>query len=258
MRNAFSVVIGLVACAVVAGCEEPAPTPAAVASSAPAVTTVAVIPKPAPTPSAPAVLAEIECAAGSNVDFHDKVLEAEVRRKLQKPEGTIARAELAKIKSINLAKGEPVDYLDPCVFPYLTQVKDLFLGPGKLSDLAPLAKLSHLTALRAASNMVTDVTPLAGLKALDRLDLANTPIVDVKPLATLTNLTDLQLDGTQVKDVSALVTLSKLERLSLQRTPVKDVAPLKALKKLKFLYVAGSQVDDPHAAANPGLKIISD
>jgi internalin A len=244
-------------------CDQPAPTTTTAAKEVTPTPVVAVKPTVAATPSAapsvaPVSASEIECKAGGAVDFHDKVLEDEVRRKLQKPEGEIKKSELSKIKSINLAKGAPVDYLDPCVFPHLTGVKDLFLGPGKLSDLRPVAKLSHLTSLRAAANAVTDISPLSSLKALDRLDLANTAIDDVKPLATLTNLTDLQLDGTQVKDVSALVTLTKLERLSLQRTQVKDVSALKALSKLKFLYLQGTSVDNPAAANHPGLKILTD
>lgn len=208
--------------------------------------------KPPSTPPA-----EIECAEGKNADFHHKGLEAEIRRKLEKPEGVITKAELGKVKSVNLAKGEPLDYLDPCIFPYLTGVKDLFLGPGKLSDLSPLKKLSRLESLRATANQVSDISVLADLKLLDRLDLANTAVSDVRPLAELENLTELQLDGSRVSDISPLSNLPKLERLTLNRTAVKDIRPLKTVTTLKSLNVSGSAVTDPETIARRGLEIIS-
>ncbi len=201
--------------------------------------------------------ADIECAEGKNVDFHHKGLEAEIRRKLEKPDGVITKAELAKVKSVNLAKGEPLDYLDPCVFPHLTGVKDLFLGPGKLNDISPLSKLTRLESLRATANLVSDISPLANLKLLDRLDLANTLVDDISVLAGLKNLTELQLDGSKVTDISPLANHPKLERLTLNRTGVKDVRPLKTVTTLKSLNVSGSAVDDPEVVARRGLEIVN-
>lgn len=251
---------------IVAGCDEPKPQPeqstAALQSQAAASAKLQEIlakqaAEKAKKKDEPAVEgADIECAEGSQVDFHDKVLEQEVRRKLGKPEGEIAKSELAKIRSINLAKGDPVNYLDPCVFPHLTGVKDLFLGPGKVSDLSLLSKLTRLESLRAAMNRVSDVSPLSNLKNLDRLDLANTPVTDISPLASLTNLTELQLDGSQVSDISPLANLKKLERLTLNRTQVKDISPLRSITTLKSVNVSGAPVSDPEAIARRGLEII--
>jgi internalin A len=200
---------------------------------------------------------KIECKEGPDADFHDKGLEAEIRRKLEKPDGVIKKADLAKVKSVNLARDKEakVDYLDPCIFPHLTQVKDLFLGPGELTDISLLSKLSKLVSLRASMNQVSDVSALKNLKNLDRLDLGHTQIVDVSALSGLTSLTELQLDNTKIKDVSPLAGLKNLVRLSLQRTEVKDIAPLKSLEKLKFLYIAGSMVEDPYTVARPGLQV---
>lgn len=203
-----------------------------------------------------AAVEKIECADGKNADFHHKGLEAEIRRKLEKPEGVITKAELAKVKSVNLAKGDPLDYLDPCIFPHLTGVKDLFLGPGKLSDISALAKLTRLESLRATANQVSDIRVLADLKLLDRLDLANTAVSDVSALADLKNLTELQLDGSRVSDISPLANLPKLERLTLNRTAVKDVRPLKTVTTLKHLNVSGSAVTDAEVLSRRGLEIV--
>lgn len=179
----------------------------------------------------------ISCKDGPVADFHDKELEAEVRRRLEKPEGEIKVSELGKIKALNLARaGVSVDYLDPCIFPHLTGLRDLFLGPGKLSDLSQLAQLKNLEALRASMNQVSDVSPLAGLEKMDRLDLGRTQVKDIKPLAGLTNLTELMLDNTKVT----------------------DIAPLAALEKLKVLGISGAPVENPTAIARPGLKIVDE
>ena len=247
------------------GCESP-PSPAKEekASQVETQRTAALQPAPVQTVAATAraekkpARPEIECAQGNTADFHDPQLEREVRRKLQKPEGKISKAELKTIRSINVARGGAVDFLDPCIFPHLTGVRDLFLGPGKLDDLSILAKLPRLESLRAAMNQVSDVTPLATLRKLDRLDLSNTLVRDISPIAKLTQLTELQLDGTQISDVSPLAKLENLERLSLQRTQVREIAVLRPLKKLKYLYVQNSPVDDPFTVARPGLRVVTE
>src|SRR5690606_31494843 len=105
----------------------------------------------------------------------DAALEQEIRRKLGKPEGAIKKSELRTIRSVNIAKaGAQVDYLDPCIFPHLTGVKDLFLGPGKLSDISLLKHMRGLMSLRASMNRVEDIGVLAGMPHLDRVDLGRT------------------------------------------------------------------------------------
>ncbi|HEX2731342.1 MAG TPA: leucine-rich repeat domain-containing protein [Polyangiaceae bacterium] len=200
---------------------------------------------------------KIECKEGPNVDFHDAGLEAEIRRKLEQPDGPVKTSDLAKVKSVNLARdpSHKVDYLDPCVFPHLTQVKDLFLGPGSLSDLTPLAKLTRLESLRLSMNQVSDLSPLKDLKKLDRLDLGYTQVQNLAPLAGLTSLTELQIDNTKVSDLTPLSGLTNLVRVSLQRTEVKDISPLKPLTKLKYVYIAGSRVEDAYSIARPGLQV---
>ena len=216
-------------------------------------------PAPVPIPKEEKIVVkEIVCEEGATVDFQHEALETEVRRKLDQPEGQIKKSDLRKVRSVNLAKGEPLDYLDPCVFPYLTEVRDLFLGPGNLEDLSPLAALTKLSSLRASVNKVHDVSVLSKLVQLDRLDLGRTQVSDLTPLASLTNLTELQLDSTPIEDVSPLANLTKLERLSLRQTRVKDISSLKPLKALKQIDISGAAVDDPYALARPGLRVIEE
>jgi internalin A len=179
-----------------------------------------------------------DCPKGPNLVFDDPAVEQAVRFKLQKPTGSISRADLGRLRSLNLSQVQ-VDELDICLFPHMKALRELFLGRGQLDDLSPIAELVHLESLRASMNRVRDLAPLAKLTKMDRLDLGLTQVADLTPLSGMTELTELQLDDTPVEDLKPLGPLKKLERLSVQRTRVKDFSPLAGLKSLKFLYVSG-------------------
>ena len=256
------------AVAVLAGCKEP-PAPEKTSTPTPSATTAQVA--PSATASAAAAVAdagtttvagktkpEIKCENGPTAVFHMPGLEADVRKKLAKTKGEpISVKELANIKSINVTN-DKVDWLDPCIFPKLTGMKDLFLGEGELDDLSLLASHSQLISLRASINKVKDISPLSNLTKLDRLDLGRTAIRDVDALSTLINLTELQLDGTDIETLRPLSNLKKLERLSIKNTRISDVSPLAGLTNLKSLTTGGSPVSDFHslgALVSRGLKI---
>jgi internalin A len=220
--------------------------------------------KPVPSVTAAAVYdagppsrPKIVCGPGPAVDFHGNApLETEVMRKLGRDGGTVTQNDLKSIKSINLSQAT-VNDLDPCVFPLFTGMKDLFLGPGDLDNLAPLATLTQLITLRASINKVRDITPLTKMTQMDRLDLGRTSVQDVGPLANMTALTELQLDDTMVTDLTPLASCKNLERLSIRNTPVVDISALKNLKKLKYLYIEGSPVADTSVVQGiSGLKIV--
>jgi internalin A len=198
----------------------------------------------------------------ATVDFGgDTVLEAEVRRKLDKASGDITPADLGRVKSLNLTAAQERQ-IDPCIFPMFTSVKDLFFGPGSFDDLVPLQKLTTLESLGIASSPVKDLHPIEGLKRLDRLDLAHTLVGDaeLKSVGGLVNLTELVLDECPVIDLTPLSNLKKLEKLSIARTQVKNLAPLAGLQKLKSLRIVDSQVTDVSPVqplVSAGMKLLT-
>ncbi|HEY4105771.1 MAG TPA: leucine-rich repeat domain-containing protein [Polyangiaceae bacterium] len=248
-------------------CDDPAKPDAA--ASAAATASAAPSAKPAPSaaapeaekPPPPKVTKKLEdCPKGPNVTFDQKEIEAEVRKKLQKPDGAITNADLKKVKSLNLSQVKMAG-LDICIFSQLTGLKDLFLGPGDYDDLTPIASAKDLESLAASRNQIKDLTPLAKLTKLDRLDLGRSQVSDLKPIAGLTSLTEIALDDCPVEDISPLAKMTKLEKLSIQRTKVKDASPLKAIKGLKFVYVAGTPADEDGLTLAPlrgnGTKVIN-
>lgn len=249
---------------VLLGCEAPAPSAEPgedKGTSAQALAPAPHVVEPAPAAPVPSLEPVVEkkvivCPPAPRVQFNDPALEAEVRRKAQKPEGTLTLADLRKVRSVDLTRaGGKVESLDPCIFPLLTSLHHLYVGAGTVTDLSPIKGLTKLEGLRLSMNPVTDISALAGMSQMDRLDLGRTQIRDLSPLKGMTKMTELMLDDTPVEDVSPLAGLTKLERLSIKRTRVTDVSALRSLTKLKFLYVAGAPVENPGAAARPGLKI---
>lgn len=241
-------------------------TPADAAASA----TAMALPPPsaaaASTPPAPALpkKSAADCKPHpASIDFgDDTALENEVRRKLGKDAGTIAPADLAQIRSLNLASAK-VRQIDPCIYPMFASLKDLFLGSGDYDDLSPLTKLTTLEALRVSLSHVKDLRPIEGLKRLDRLDVSHTQVGDdeLKSVGQLANLTELMLDETRVTDLTPVSNLKKLERLSIKQTGVQSVAALAQLRGLKFLYIFGtSQLSDLSPILplqSGGLKVIT-
>ena len=253
----------------VAGCDEEkkkADILARTASSADAALPVATA---APTPSESASgVASAEpskpkdgvCPPGPELMLTDKDFEAELRLKLTKPTGPLKTSDLANVRSLNLTKKKSLDELDACLVPKMSGLKHLYLGPGKLRDLKPIANLIGLESLRASINEVDDLKPLEKLVLLDRIDLGRTHVRDLAPLATLVNLTELQLDDTQVADLAPLSKCKKLEKLSIKHTNVIDVSALKGLDKLKFLYVEGcaiSNLDTIQPLVARGLRVVT-
>jgi internalin A len=251
----------------VAGCDEPSAAPTAPEAAAPAPT-----PTPAPAPApveaaapAPAFVKKLasDCKPHpATIDFgDDAAMEKEVRRKLSKDKGPITPGDLAQIKSINLSQ-ETIHQIDPCIFPMLTGMKDLFLGSGDYDDLTPLAKLSSMESLRASGSLVKDLHPLAGLKRMDRLDVSHTLIGDddLKAISGLVNVTELMLDEDSIADLSAVSGMKKLERLSIKKTRVQNLAPVAGIRTLKFLYIADSAVTDispVQPLISGGMKLVT-
>ena len=260
---------GLIGClflALLGACEE-AKKPEAESKPTPAATpTPTPTPTPAPTPTESAKPPRVkkklsDCPAGNDVTIDDSAVEKAIRDKLPKPSGAITKADLKRLKSLNLSQAKLAE-LDPCVFSHMTSLKELFLGEGEYDDLSPLAGATQMESLRASISQVKDITPLEKMKRLDRLDLGRTQVKDLKPLEKLTLLEELQVDTTEVEDLTPLAKLTKLKTLSIKNTKVKDATPLKGLKDLKMLYISGTPLADMPTGLQPlrdnGTKIMTE
>ena len=85
--------------------------------------------------AAPAPKKDVICATGPELTLTDPDLEAQIRLKLAKPKEALKMSDLANLKSLDLTKKKDLDELDGCLFPKMTGLRHLYLGPGKLRDL---------------------------------------------------------------------------------------------------------------------------
>jgi hypothetical protein len=266
MKTLGGLTLGLLLASAAVGCDEhkyDAILEASAASAAPApppATTGSTVASAAPAPTWKKKNAADCKPHPASVDFDDTALENEVRRKLGKDAGPLTPADLAQIRSINLASAK-VHQIDPCIFPMFTSLKDLFLGPGEYDDLTPIQKIATLESLRVSLSQVKDLHAIEGLKKLDRLDISHTRVGDddLKSVGGLVNLTELMLDEDNVSDLAPIANLKKLERLSIKKTMVKSLAPLSQLKTMKFLYIADTAVSDitpVQPLISSGMKLI--
>ena len=76
----------------------------------------------------------------------------------------------------------------------LTNLTQLDLTGGQISDLRPLSALTNLKVLNLSRNSITSLTELEGLTSLTNLtelDLHDNQISDLQPISNLTNLRNL-------------------------------------------------------------------
>jgi internalin A len=259
--------IGCVALLGLSGCDEAKTESVSKASEAkpaevPAAPPPAPAPEPEPAPKAKAPKKTLaDCVAGTKVSLENPEFEGAVRVKAQKPDGDLTTADLKKLRSLNLSR-VPLSELDVCLFRHMTELRELFIGPGDIDDLSSIATSTKLEALGVSGNPVSDLSPLAKMTKMDRLDLAHTKVSDLSVLAGMKVMTELNVDDTLVADLTPLKELLQLERLSVKKTKVADVSMLSEHKKLKVVYVGESPLSDESSKtavlSKNGAKIIDD
>jgi Leucine-rich repeat (LRR) protein len=202
---------------------------------------------------------ELRPTDDTEVIFADKYLEASVRWQLKMIEGLLTRRDLQRLHVLNddnvtdgLVVIKDLAGLEAAVNLTELDLTNLDLGETAVTDLSPLAGLTHLTELRLYKPGVGDLSPLAGLTNLTNLDLGETAVTDLGPLAGLTNLTNLDLRKTDVCDLGPLAGLTNLRWLVLGETPVTDLSPLAGLTNLMGLTLRKTGVSDLSPLA--GLK----
>ena len=105
-------------------------------------------------------------------DPQNVIVEKEIRRHLQKPEGELTEADLEKVTVLNFY-GKQLTDISPLAG--LKHLKELTLQSNQLTDeqLKHLANLKELEMLDLGANKFTDLTSLTGLKKLKLLHLHN-------------------------------------------------------------------------------------
>ena len=128
----------------------------------------------------------------------------------------------------------------------------------KLTDITPLAALTHLKHLNISKNRISDVTPLAALTQLNYLDVSDNYIENIIALAELTQLKTLIITHNLIIDFSPVANLSlqTFERNWVCDVPMKDVAS--RLEKRKFpsmVHVWNIRLEEEYGLEHPKVGL---
>lgn len=132
----------------------------------------------------------------------------------------------------------------------------LVLGSKGLTNVEPIASLTHLTRLVLFNNNISDVSPLKTLVNLRALDLANNQVSDIAHLKLLWRLSRLKLNDNPLKSINAIESLAHLEILELARTEVRDFSVLKHFKMLSTLNLSNNEIGDATIEAFPHFEFL--
>jgi hypothetical protein len=174
--------------------------------------------------------------ASGGEDKSAKIIEAAIRKSLNKPEGGLTEANYEKVTELELNDNQLTEI--PKGLEKLAKLEVLYLEGNKLTDVKGLEKLNQLTNLSLDVNGLTDVTELGKLKELKELNLGGNQLTNVKDLDKLTQLTSLDLGGNQLTEVpKELEELTKLKELWLHENMLTKLEGLENLTQLKKLYL---------------------
>lgn len=195
------------------------------------------------------------------VVFTDPVLEAEVRKAMNKPEGDITIAEVEAVTKLEMSTDWKPDAPDDTKIndisdlKYFKNLELLDLQFHAITDISPLAQLTKIHSLGLGGNRISDISVLTNLKELRFLSIFSCSAADYSPLKELTYLQTLFISWSTIEDLSVLSDLKDLTQLYIDNTQVSDLKPIAGLN-LKSLRLEGSKVTDysPIAAIYPNLN----
>ena len=175
--------------------------------------------------------------AGEAIQFHDDVLEAIVRKHLDRAEGPV---------TIKDARG--LDWLDANM-PW--DIPD----EEKIRDVSALRYFENLRGLHLDNNLISDISPLAGLTQLKELSVLDNPVKDIQPVSGLTGLRFLGIRS-DFQDVSFIGSMTELEGLRIDGLEQLPEALLQ-LKGLKVFCSLGGKLSDISLLARiPALEVV--
>ena len=179
-------------------------------------------PAPAPTPEPPT-----EAPASPSVPavaWRDPILEAGIRRVLDKPQGDILPEELAQVQELRLSeeKGRTVDTLDDLL--YLSDLKTLDLSGLTLqnADMSALGRLTGLEALNLTDCGLAEIDELGDLAEIQNLALGGNQLTSLWFVGVMPHLTYLDISGNAVTNLGPLRHCSELKTLIANGVPAAD------------------------------------
>ena len=102
-----------------------------------------------------------------------KVIEAAIRKSLNKPTGELTKADLEKVRELDLQYNRLTSVKG---LENLSKLERLFLEGNQLTDVKGLEKLTHLTELNIYYNKLTKAQIAELQKALPNCSISSNPM----------------------------------------------------------------------------------
>ena len=177
--------------------------------------------------------------------FHEPVIEEAVRLSLGKPEGTVTKRELLKVREIYIFTDGAYADMDEY---YENQGKWYALDDrihGKTKSLTDVQYMKNLQILYIGATEIEDLSPLRGLEKLENVSLQDNRIHDIPALLDKPVLEEVYLCGNILDNIEPVRTWPAIQWLNLCETGDYDASPLETLKGMKALDVTiGSDVSE--------------
>ncbi len=174
------------------------------------------------------------------IEFHDKNLEREVRKLLEKPSGDIFNTDVETISVMTL-QNVPVEDIED--LKYFTGLSQLTISSAKITDVSALSGMERLRVLDLSNNTISDVRPLAKIQTLQELTVSGNYITDMTPIYSLKNLIELDLSNNSITDVTPDITkLANLKTLNLSRNRIRDNSVFSGMKQLNILNLTSNKL----------------
>ncbi|WP_442600976.1 stalk domain-containing protein [Paenibacillus sp. KN14-4R] len=130
----------------------------------------------------------------------DKQLEKVIRKQIYKPTGTLVKADMLKLKVLQVPQNQSVLSLEG--LQYATNLRALIIEGNQITSLDPIAKLTKLNSVVLDHNNIIDISPLQGLTNLQYVWIDHNQIKDLTPLTSLKQLAEVSVAGNPLHDAS--------------------------------------------------------
>jgi len=137
------------------------------------------------------------------------------------------------------ADGQQLNLMDISLISKFSELEELYLSGGDVTDLTPISDLNKLIVLELRDNEIKDIAPLRHLLNLKELNLRGNNIKDLTPISNLLKLEYLNLHSNKhIRSIEPISYLVKLEKLVLRNVPIGDETDLLLkLPKLQYLNI---------------------
>lgn len=172
------------------------------------------------------------------IEWKDKNIELEIRRKLKKYNEDIYLSDVYGISYLSLEGKGICSIEDLSIFKNLVSLTLKDTSVESLSPLADLHRLKEVIILNGGQPVIDSLTNLTNLK---RLVIYDSDVHNIEAVQELKNLTEFFMSKCKVKNISALGDLKNLKSVAIQDCNIEDISALQKMD-LHDLTLEGTKV----------------